>query len=214
MAVGGQQQAPAALPPQERPGTHCTGGWVGPTAGLGGGGKSRPPPGFDPRTVQPVASRYTDWDMHTAGTVIPNPIQPEVPGDSNIFRRVPTPAKCSKFYEITFFIIIWLWGSIYGNFKHTAVSQFFFGRTMLTDIHSSSYLVCVCVCVCMYVCFIVHLRPLRYGVLCDIKQFWRRSGLQAENSNLREVSLWCARLYIKYSYLLTYLLTDSPTHST
>jgi hypothetical protein len=23
-------------------------------------GKSRPPPGFDPRTVQPVASRYTD----------------------------------------------------------------------------------------------------------------------------------------------------------
>ena len=30
-------------------------------AGLGGWGKSRPPPGFDPRTVQPVASRYTDW---------------------------------------------------------------------------------------------------------------------------------------------------------
>ena len=23
--------------------------------------KSHPPPGFDPRTVQPVASRYTDW---------------------------------------------------------------------------------------------------------------------------------------------------------
>jgi hypothetical protein len=48
------------LYPQERPGTHCTGGWVDPRAGLDGCGKSRPPPGFDPRTVQPVASRYTD----------------------------------------------------------------------------------------------------------------------------------------------------------
>ena len=57
--VGGQRQAPAALP-RERPGTHCIGGWVGPRAGLDGCGKSRPPPGFDPRTVQPVASRYTD----------------------------------------------------------------------------------------------------------------------------------------------------------
>jgi hypothetical protein len=26
--------------------------------------KSRYPPGFDPRTVQPVASRYTDWAMN------------------------------------------------------------------------------------------------------------------------------------------------------
>jgi hypothetical protein len=34
---------------------------VGPRAGLDNGGKSRPPPGFDPRTVQPVASRYTDY---------------------------------------------------------------------------------------------------------------------------------------------------------
>jgi hypothetical protein len=32
---------------------------VGPRAGLNGCGKFRPPPGFDPRTVQPVASRYT-----------------------------------------------------------------------------------------------------------------------------------------------------------
>jgi hypothetical protein len=47
--------------PRERSGTHCVGGWAGPTAGLGSCGKSRPPPGFDPRTAQPVASRYTDW---------------------------------------------------------------------------------------------------------------------------------------------------------
>ena len=46
--------------PVERPGTHCIGGWVGLRAGLDGCGKSRPLLGFDPRTVQPVASRYTD----------------------------------------------------------------------------------------------------------------------------------------------------------
>ena len=33
----------------------------GPQGRSGGGGKSRPPPGFDPRTVQPVAVRCTDW---------------------------------------------------------------------------------------------------------------------------------------------------------
>ena len=52
---------PQPLYPPERPCTHFTGGWVDPRAGLEGCGKSCPPPGFDPRTVQPVASRYTDW---------------------------------------------------------------------------------------------------------------------------------------------------------
>ena len=52
MGVGGQRHASADL---LTPGTHCTGGWVGPMAGLDGCGKSRPPPDFDPRTVQPVA---------------------------------------------------------------------------------------------------------------------------------------------------------------
>jgi len=32
--VNGQQHAPAALYPRERPCTYCTGGWVGPRAGL------------------------------------------------------------------------------------------------------------------------------------------------------------------------------------
>ena len=51
---------PRPLCPQERPSTHCIGGWVGPTAGPEGCGKSRPSRGFDPRTTQTVASRYTD----------------------------------------------------------------------------------------------------------------------------------------------------------
>ena len=56
--VRDQRHAPAALYPRERPGTHSTGGRVGPRDGYG---KSRPPPGFDPRTFDPVANRYTDY---------------------------------------------------------------------------------------------------------------------------------------------------------
>ena len=68
----GQPHAPAALYPRERPVSHCTGGWVGPRAGLYRCGKSRPPPGFDPRTVQPLASSYTDYAIR--------PTSPEEPG--------------------------------------------------------------------------------------------------------------------------------------
>ena len=39
---------------RNRPGTHCTGGFVGPSACLDGCGKSRRPPGFDPRTSIPL----------------------------------------------------------------------------------------------------------------------------------------------------------------
>jgi hypothetical protein len=49
---------PRPLYPREIPSTHCTGGWMGLMAGLDVCEKSRPPPGFDPRTVQPVASRW------------------------------------------------------------------------------------------------------------------------------------------------------------
>jgi hypothetical protein len=40
--VGGQRHAPSAIYPQEIPGTHCTGGWLGTRAGLDRCGKSRP----------------------------------------------------------------------------------------------------------------------------------------------------------------------------
>ena len=45
--VSGQQHAPAALYPRERPGTHFTGGWVGHRADLDGR-KISSPSGFDP----------------------------------------------------------------------------------------------------------------------------------------------------------------------
>jgi hypothetical protein len=68
MKVGGQRHAPAALPlvktryPLYRRlgGPQGRSGWVR---------KISPPPAFDPRTVQPVASRYTDWAIPAHATV-------------------------------------------------------------------------------------------------------------------------------------------------
>jgi len=49
--VRGQRHAPAALNPRERPGTHCSGAWVGPGP-VWTGAENLAPPGFDPRTLQ------------------------------------------------------------------------------------------------------------------------------------------------------------------
>ena len=59
MEVGGQRHAPDALPPGKTryPLYRRLGG---PQGRYGRVRKISPPPGFDPRTVQPVASRYTD----------------------------------------------------------------------------------------------------------------------------------------------------------
>jgi hypothetical protein len=63
---------PRPFNPRERPGTHCIGGKVGPQVRSGRVRKISPPLGFDPRIVQPVASRYTDYAIpaheHRTGT--------------------------------------------------------------------------------------------------------------------------------------------------
>ena len=69
----GSASRPGRTLPRERPGTHCTGGWVGPKAGPDRCGKSRSSPGFDTRIVQAVASRYTDyatWLMFTINSTL------------------------------------------------------------------------------------------------------------------------------------------------
>ena len=60
MGVGGERHAPAPLPPGKTryPLYRRLGGSQGRSGRVR---KISPPPGFDPRTVQPVASRYTDW---------------------------------------------------------------------------------------------------------------------------------------------------------
>ena len=50
--VSGQQYAQVTLHPRERPGTHFTGSFEGPTAGLDGR-KTSFPPGFDPGPSSP-----------------------------------------------------------------------------------------------------------------------------------------------------------------
>jgi hypothetical protein len=63
--------APRPLHLRERPGTHCM--------GLDRCRKS-PPPGFNPRTVQPVASRYRDWAIlaHNTSPYSTNLLAPEI----------------------------------------------------------------------------------------------------------------------------------------
>jgi len=60
MGVGSRRQAPAALPPgKTRYPLYARQG--GPQGRSGRVRKISPPSGFDPRTVQPIASRCTDW---------------------------------------------------------------------------------------------------------------------------------------------------------
>jgi hypothetical protein len=61
---------PLPLYPLEKHGTYCIGGWVGPKAGLDGCRKISPPLGFNSRTFQPVASRYTDCDIPAQGDIM------------------------------------------------------------------------------------------------------------------------------------------------
>ena len=62
----GQRHAPAAFYPRERPGTPCTGGWVGPRGGLDRCGKSRPYRDSIPRPFSPYPV--------TIPTTLPGPL--------------------------------------------------------------------------------------------------------------------------------------------
>jgi hypothetical protein len=69
MGLGGQHHASAALPPWKTryPLYRRLGG---PQGRSGQVRKISPPPGLDPQTVQPVASRYTDWAIPAQETVV------------------------------------------------------------------------------------------------------------------------------------------------
>ena len=70
MGLGGQHHAPAALPPvkDQVPIVQEAGWATGPV--WTGAENLAPTPGFDPRTAQPVASRYTDWAIPSACFII------------------------------------------------------------------------------------------------------------------------------------------------
>jgi len=104
--VGGKRHAPAALCPGKRPGAHCIGGWVGPTVGLDGCKKS-PPPGFDPRTVQPVASRYTDWAIPAHLIYLNNW---KFYWSASLYKKETT--KCKQTLNRTVRAGVWVWVSV------------------------------------------------------------------------------------------------------
>ena len=83
MRVGGQRHAPAALPPGNTryPLYRRLGG---PQGRSGLVRKKSPPPGFYPRTVQPVANRCTDWAIPAPHflKIHLNIILPSMPGSS------------------------------------------------------------------------------------------------------------------------------------
>ena len=60
MGVDGQRHTPAVLPPRKEP-VPLYRRLGGPQGQFGRVWKNSSPPGFDTRTSQPVASRYTDW---------------------------------------------------------------------------------------------------------------------------------------------------------
>ena len=59
--VGCQSHAPIRFTSEENPGVHLIGGWVAPGPFWTDAENLVPPPGFDPRTFQPVSSRYADY---------------------------------------------------------------------------------------------------------------------------------------------------------
>ena len=69
-SFGWSTPRPDYFSPKERPGTHCTEGWVGPRASRDGCGKSRPPLGIDSRNVQPVESRCTHYAVPSHSSII------------------------------------------------------------------------------------------------------------------------------------------------
>ena len=70
--VGGQHHAPAALSPG-KPRYPLYRRLGGPRGWSGRARKISAPPGFDPRTVQPVASRYTTTLSRPSGKAVPAP---------------------------------------------------------------------------------------------------------------------------------------------
>jgi hypothetical protein len=85
MGVAGQRHAPL-LYSWKAPGAPRIGGWMDPRAGMDGYAKFRPhPPGFDPWTVQPVPSHYTDFAGRPVKYRKKNHTEQRLPALNNVF---------------------------------------------------------------------------------------------------------------------------------
>jgi hypothetical protein len=99
MGLSGQGHAPAALYPGERtPGTHCTGGLVGPRDGLDTEVRGKisclcQGSKLDRQVAQSIARHYTDW-----ATPAPILLRYKVVFIRNISRQIQI-RQTTKFYE-------------------------------------------------------------------------------------------------------------------
>jgi len=98
VGVGGQRHAPAALPPGKTRYPLCR-RLGGPQGRSGRVRKISPAPEFDPRTVQPLASRYTDGAIpaHTLSLCT----------SVNVTDQVPYPCQ-----ERLYIVFYWLYSLI------------------------------------------------------------------------------------------------------
>ena len=106
----GQRHAPAALYPRETPGTHCTGGWVGPRAGLDRCGKCRPTEIRSPG--RPACSQSLYRLSHRAHCK--RHIRDKYHVDKVLYCDTVRDLHArnihkKKFYFVTFSMLIWLW---------------------------------------------------------------------------------------------------------
>ena len=115
MEVGGQRHAPAAISPGKT--RYLLNRRLGGPQGRSGRMlKISPPPGFDTRTVQPVVSRYTDWD-------------------------IPAHFHCSVQCFCTFFLLISVYVENFASSRHLVKGQTDTARDAVTcDVTSF----CVC----------------------------------------------------------------------
>ena len=100
----GQRHAPAAIYPRERPGTHFTGGWVGPRAGLDRCGKFRPHRDSIPGLSKFITllQQKTTLSVHRIGRVqvLCRPIQSDSGG---IIQEVSVSGFARKNFVNTYF---------------------------------------------------------------------------------------------------------------
>jgi hypothetical protein len=68
LTFDGQRHAPGALTPGKRPGTYCTGDWVGHRAGLGGCGGTYVKE-HDPSTQKPTTGLYPKSEINPMYTL-------------------------------------------------------------------------------------------------------------------------------------------------
>jgi hypothetical protein len=129
---------PLFSPGERTPGTHCTGGWVGPTAGLGTEARQKilsPLPGIEPRSPgRPARNETLHWlsypahEYDTCSTIVYGVLRslPTAVSRPDVFlgfkcSHVSQPYKTSS--TITIYIYICYWYLLKNNQLHKRIPR-------------------------------------------------------------------------------------------